>query len=102
MSAKLNATVPPPLPFPSSLPSSDAAFLAVVAALGLLAAITAGLLLHLCFFHIYISFLGLTTYEYIRQQRQTTTQVPVPSRRETENFELESESERSSATLRHR
>lgn len=54
----------------SSLPSSDAAFLAVVAILGLLAAVTAGLLLHLCFFHIYISFLGLTTYEYIRQQRQ--------------------------------
>ncbi|CAG9816352.1 unnamed protein product [Phaedon cochleariae] len=63
----LNSTVPSPT---SSLPSSDAAFLAVVAALGLLAAITAGLLLHLCFFHIYISFLGLTTYEYIRNQRQ--------------------------------
>lgn len=59
----------------SSLPSSDAAFLAIVAALGLLAAITAGLLLHLCFFHIYISCLGLTTYEYIRQQRQN--QAPV-------------------------
>lgn len=54
----------------SSLPSSDAAFLAVVAVLGILATITAGLLLHLCFFHIYISCLGLTTYEYIRQQRQ--------------------------------
>ncbi|KAJ8967963.1 hypothetical protein NQ314_002553, partial [Rhamnusium bicolor] len=49
----------------------------VVAALGLLAAITAGLLLHLCFFHIYISFLGLTTYEYIRQQRQNQSQSPV-------------------------
>ena len=58
----------PPSP---TLGSGDAAFLAVVAALGLLAAITAGLLLHLCFFHIYISFLGLTTYEYIRQQRQS-------------------------------
>lgn len=55
---------------PSSLPSSDTAFLAIVAVLGILATITAGLLLHLCFFHIYISFLGLTTYEYIRQQRQ--------------------------------
>ncbi|CAH0546396.1 unnamed protein product [Brassicogethes aeneus] len=61
----------------SSLPSGDAAFLAVVAALGLLAAITAGLLLHLCFFHIYISFLGLTTYEYIRQQRQNQVQPHV-------------------------
>ncbi|KAB0796386.1 hypothetical protein PPYR_10447 [Photinus pyralis] len=58
----------------SPLPSTnDAAFLTVVAALGILAAITAGLLLHLCFFHMYISFLGLTTYEYIRQQRQVST-----------------------------
>ncbi|KAF5304013.1 hypothetical protein FQA39_LY01798 [Lamprigera yunnana] len=64
----------------SSLPlSNDAAFLTVVAALGILAAITAGLLLHLCFFHMYISFLGLTTYEYIRQQRQVTTPSQNPS-----------------------
>ncbi|KAK5642047.1 hypothetical protein RI129_008214 [Pyrocoelia pectoralis] len=61
-------------------PSNDAAFLTVVAALGILAAITAGLLLHLCFFHMYISFLGLTTYEYIRQQRQ----VPTPVQNSTE------------------
>uniref|UniRef100_A0A182QKN5 Palmitoyltransferase DHHC domain-containing protein n=1 Tax=Anopheles farauti TaxID=69004 RepID=A0A182QKN5_9DIPT len=45
-------------------------FLAFVASLGILAAIAAGLLLHLCFFHVYISFLGLTTYEYIRNNRQ--------------------------------
>ncbi|XP_067622776.1 uncharacterized protein [Eurosta solidaginis] len=45
-------------------------FLILIGFLGLLAAITAGLLLHLCFFHIYISFLGLTTYEYIRNHRQ--------------------------------
>lgn len=56
-------------------PANDAAFLTVVAALGILAAITAGLLLHLCFFHMYISFLGLTTYEYIRQQRQTPPSI---------------------------
>ncbi|XP_066148635.1 palmitoyltransferase ZDHHC11 isoform X1 [Euwallacea fornicatus] len=98
---KLNTTVPPQ-PFPSSLPSSDAAFLAVVAALGLLAAITAGLLLHLCFFHIYISFLGLTTYEYIRQQRQTTAQPPLPSQSETQGFQLASESVGNNVTLRHR
>nr|CAI5816918.1 unnamed protein product [Callosobruchus analis] len=54
----------------STLPPSSSSLPSMVAALGLLAAITAGLLLHLCFFHIYISFLGLTTYEYIRQQRQ--------------------------------
>lgn len=73
----------------SSLPSSDAAFLAVVAVLGLLAAVTAGLLLHLCFFHIYISFLGLTTYEYIRQQRQnheTTQPEQIASQSSTCSF----------------
>ncbi|XP_059618602.1 uncharacterized protein LOC132263055 isoform X1 [Phlebotomus argentipes] len=48
----------------------DTVFLAFLAVLGILAAISAGLLLHLCFFHIYISFLGLTTYEYIRNRRQ--------------------------------
>lgn len=58
---------------PSSLPSSDAAYFAAVGIIGLLAAIATGLLLHLCFFHIYISFLGLTTYEYIRNQRYNTT-----------------------------
>ncbi|KAJ8919932.1 hypothetical protein NQ315_006461 [Exocentrus adspersus] len=84
------------LPPPSSLPSSDAAFLAVVAALGLLAAVTAGLLLHLCFFHIYISFLGLTTYEYIRQQRQNQTQPAAPPVRR------EDEEHADKSTLRHR
>lgn len=49
---------------------SDTIFLVLIGLLGLLAAITAGLLMHLCFFHIYISFLGLTTYEYIRNHRQ--------------------------------
>lgn len=48
-------------------------FLTVIASVVILAAITAGLLLHLCFFHIYISYLGLTTYEYIRNQRHTAT-----------------------------
>ncbi|XP_052864604.1 uncharacterized protein LOC128271202 [Anopheles cruzii] len=46
-------------------------FLVFVASLGILAAIAAGLLLHLCCFHVYISFLGLTTYEYIRNNRQS-------------------------------
>jgi palmitoyltransferase ZDHHC1/11 len=49
-------------------------FLTVIAVIVILAAITAGLLLHLCFFHIYISYLGLTTYEYIRNHR-----VSIPS-----------------------
>jgi palmitoyltransferase ZDHHC1/11 len=43
--------------------------LSFIGFIGVLSAITAGLLLHLCFFHIYISFLGYTTYEYIRNQR---------------------------------
>lgn len=46
-------------------------YLSVVAVVVILAAITAGLLLHLCFFHMYISYLGLTTYEYIRNHRQS-------------------------------
>ncbi|CRK92305.1 CLUMA_CG005860, isoform A [Clunio marinus] len=53
-------------------------FLSVIAVVVILAAITAGLLLHLCFFHIYISYLGLTTYEYIRNQRQTSTNTNAP------------------------
>lgn len=48
----------------------DTVFLIFIAVVGILAAVTVGLLLHLCFFHVYISFLGLTTYEYIRNQRQ--------------------------------
>ena len=51
-------------------PIKDTVFLAVVSCLGILAAITSGLLLHLCLFHVYISFLGVTTYEYIRSYRQ--------------------------------
>lgn len=51
-------------------PIKDTVFLAVVSSLGILAAITSGLLLHLCLFHVYISFLGVTTYEYIRSYRQ--------------------------------
>ncbi|XP_058056715.1 uncharacterized protein LOC131208085 [Anopheles bellator] len=49
-------------------------FLVFIASLGILAAIAAGLLLHLCCFHVYISFLGLTTYEYIRNNRQAAAQ----------------------------
>lgn len=45
-------------------------FLGVVTILGLLSATTAGLLLHLCLFHCYISILGINTYEYIRNYRQ--------------------------------
>lgn len=57
----------------------DTIFLIFIAILGILAAITAGLLLHLCFFHIYISFLGLTTYEYIRNHRQNVMSTVPPT-----------------------
>lgn len=52
----------------------DTIFLTFISIIGILAAVSLGLLLHLCFFHVYISFLGLTTYEYIRNQRQLETQ----------------------------
>ncbi|XP_053697927.1 uncharacterized protein LOC128744742 [Sabethes cyaneus] len=54
----------------TGISTNNTIFLALIGFLGILAAIAAGLLLHLCFFHIYISFLGLTTYEYIRNNRQ--------------------------------
>lgn len=61
-------------------------FLIFIGVLGILAAVTAGLLLHLCFFHIYISFLGLTTYEYIRNHRQNVmTNVPQTNANNTSN-----------------
>lgn len=54
----------------SGFPVEDTIFLVFIAVVGVLATVSAALLIHLCFFHIYISFLGLTTYEYIRNQRQ--------------------------------
>lgn len=54
---------------------SDTAFLIFVAVLGILAAVSIGLLLHLCFFHVYLSYMRITTYEYIRNQRLQTAEV---------------------------
>lgn len=48
---------------------SDIVFLVIIGVCGVLAALTAALLLHLCVFHVYISVLGITTYEYIRSYR---------------------------------
>lgn len=61
-----------------ALAMQDTIFLSIVGILALLAAVTAGLLLHLCFFHVYISFLGLTTYEYIRNYRQQSSASAPP------------------------
>ncbi|EEB10077.1 zinc finger protein DHHC domain containing protein, putative [Pediculus humanus corporis] len=44
-------------------------FLGVIIILGIISATIAGLLLHLCLFHCYISILGISTYEYIRNYR---------------------------------
>lgn len=60
-------------------PVGDTLFLVFISIIGCLATITAALLIHLCFFHIYISFLGVTTYEYIRSQRQQQTQSATTS-----------------------
>lgn len=51
----------------------SAIYLGLIGLVAILAAITTGLLLHLFFFHLYICYLGLTTYEYIRNHRQTLT-----------------------------
>nr|CAD7445447.1 unnamed protein product [Timema bartmani] len=66
-------------PLPHSLMPRDKVFLSVVGVLGGLAAIAAGLLLHLCFFHVYIGFLGVTTYEYIRSYRQLPERAGLPT-----------------------
>lgn len=71
-----SSSLPPSLmnhtvtPLVAGIGVHETIYLLLLGVLGLLAAISAGLLLHLCFFHIYISFLGLTTYEYIRNHRQ--------------------------------
>lgn len=44
--------------------------LVLVTVVGVLSAIAAILLIHLCFFHGYIACLGLTTYEYVRSKRE--------------------------------
>ncbi|XP_011696712.1 PREDICTED: uncharacterized protein LOC105455236 isoform X1 [Wasmannia auropunctata] len=61
-----NATAtPPPL-----LPVPGTGSLVLVTVIGVLSAIAAVLLIHLCFFHGYIACLGLTTYEYVRNKRE--------------------------------
>lgn len=55
----------------------DTIFLGIAGVIVVLSAIISGLLLHLCFFHIYISFLGLTTYEYIRNHRQSVNHLKI-------------------------
>ncbi|XP_018310433.1 uncharacterized protein [Mycetomoellerius zeteki] len=60
-----NATATPPL-----LPVPGTGSLVLVTVIGVLSAIAAVMLIHLCFFHGYIACLGLTTYEYVRNKRE--------------------------------
>ncbi|XP_008548727.1 uncharacterized protein LOC103572093 [Microplitis demolitor] len=55
------------LPF---LPIQGTSSLVIISVVGILSAIAAALLIHLCFFHGYIACLGLTTYEYVRNKRE--------------------------------
>lgn len=54
----------------SRLPVDRNAFVAIASVQCALALIAMVLLLHLCVFHVYISALGITTYEYIRNYRR--------------------------------
>ncbi|KAK1118512.1 hypothetical protein K0M31_014823 [Melipona bicolor] len=63
-----NNTTDPVIPFIA--PASDTTLIIAISAIGILSAIVAILLLHLCFFHGYIACLGLTTYEYVRNKRE--------------------------------
>ncbi|XP_076169899.1 uncharacterized protein LOC143147983 [Ptiloglossa arizonensis] len=57
----------------SIIPVSDTGSIILISAIGILSAIAAVLLIHLCFFHGYIACLGLTTYEYVRNKRERNT-----------------------------
>uniref|UniRef100_A0A2S2NH20 Palmitoyltransferase n=1 Tax=Schizaphis graminum TaxID=13262 RepID=A0A2S2NH20_SCHGA len=54
----------------SRLPVDRNVFVAIASAQCVLALVAMVLLLHLCVFHVYISALGITTYEYIRNYRR--------------------------------
>ncbi|XP_078041753.1 uncharacterized protein LOC144472490 [Augochlora pura] len=64
-----NATAALPRAALSIAPVSDTFSIFLISTIGILSAIAAILLIHLCFFHGYIAYLGLTTYEYVRNKR---------------------------------
>ena len=47
----------------------DTLMLTTLTVTALLALVCLGLLMHLCFFHCFINWVGITTYEYVRAQR---------------------------------
>lgn len=70
----------------SSLPVPGAGSLVLVTVIGVLSAIAAVLLIHLCFFHGYIACLGLTTYEYVRSKREKNSDAAVTAGSRTTSF----------------
>ena len=73
-------------------PVAPSVFLVITGLATLVAMMAAGLLLHLCVFHVYINIHDMTTYEYVRAQRQASEEA----RREAlaRNTEEEEEGER--------
>lgn len=69
-----NVTGLPSNIFPIQQPPGTGTLLVIVT-IGALSAITAILLIHLCFFHGYLAYLGLTTYEYVRKKRERKLEV---------------------------
>ena len=70
-------------------PVAPSVFLVTTGLATLVAMMAAGLLLHLCVFHVYISVHDMTTYEYVRAQRQASEEA----RREALAKEEEGEEE---------
>ena len=71
-------------------------FLVITGLATLVAMMAAGLLLHLCVFHVYINIHDMTTYEYVRAQRQASEEARREAlARNTEEEEEEREEERS-------
>ncbi|XP_063972148.1 uncharacterized protein LOC135159979 isoform X1 [Diachasmimorpha longicaudata] len=58
------------MPIVSIQPIQSTSTLIIISLVGVLSAIAAALLIHLCIFHGYIAYLGLTTYEYVRNKRE--------------------------------
>ncbi|XP_015110275.1 uncharacterized protein LOC107036675 [Diachasma alloeum] len=58
------------IPIVSIQPIQNTSTLVIISVVGVLSAIAAALLIHLCIFHGYIAYLGLTTYEYVRNKRE--------------------------------
>lgn len=76
----MNNTTAPSLPVP------DTGLFVLVTLIGVLSAVAAVLLIHLCFFHGYIACLGLTTYEYVRRKREKSSTGAANSRITSNNL----------------